>query len=230
MPKVQFLGHSFFRIEFNKRKEKINFLIDPFFGDKAYGWKRLIKCPVSLKKTPKINAILLTHEHLDHFDKEAVEFLAKRDNSLIIAHDSLLSKINAKKTQKISIKPEKPFNFEGISIEAIRTHHPDAFYPLGFKLSDKNNSITHLGDTFLTESFAKIQTDVLLVPVGGTFTLDLIDATRLIKMIKPKKVIPMHYNTFDMIKVRIAELKEKIDESIIDTEVIILKPKQSITI
>jgi len=59
--------------------------------------------------------------------------------------------------------------------------------------------IAHLGDlgaTLTPEQVREIgPVDVLLVPVGGTFTIDAAEANRVVEQLKPKVVIPMHYKT-----------------------------------
>ncbi|MCD6433986.1 MAG: MBL fold metallo-hydrolase, partial [Candidatus Diapherotrites archaeon] len=67
-----------------------------------------------------------------------------------------------------------------------------------------------------------------LLPIGGKVTMDIIDAVKATKMIKPKIVIPMHYNTFEIIKANPKEFAERIAESALKTEVKILKPGQEI--
>ena len=42
--------------------------------------------------------------------------------------------------------------------------------------------------------------DVALLPIGGNFTMDIDDAVIATEFIKPKLVIPMHYDTFPLIK------------------------------
>jgi len=42
--------------------------------------------------------------------------------------------------------------------------------------------------------------DILLIPIGGNYTMDIDDAVRAVTMINPELAIPMHYNTFDLIK------------------------------
>ena len=53
--------------------------------------------------------------------------------------------------------------------------------------------------------------------------MDVTDAVKVVKTIEPKVAIPMHYNTFDLIKASTAEFKEKIENSVLDTKPVILK-------
>ena len=61
--------------------------------------------------------------------------------------------------------------------------------------------------------------DVALVPIGGTFTMDVEEAAEFVNEVKPKYVVPIHYNTWPNIQANPAKLKELVKES----EVVILE-------
>ena len=67
--------------------------------------------------------------------------------------------------------------------------------------------------------------DVALLPIGGRFTMDAKQAAMAANLIKAKINIPMHYNTFDIIKQDPEEFKK-----LTEKEVIILKPGEEIEI
>jgi len=68
--------------------------------------------------------------------------------------------------------------------------------------------------------------DLALLPVGGHYTMDVNQALIAIEYLKPKNVVPMHYNTFHLIETNPEILKEKAK----NTNVIILNPGDSIEI
>jgi len=227
MPKLQFLHHSSFRLSL----QKCTILIDPFVNvPKDVHTKARTKCPVSNRILKDADIVLISHEHFDHFDKKLINEIAEEENCAIVAHDSVLSEINAKSSNKHPVTVNKKMNIRGVTIEAFHVHHPNSFYPLGFKIESKNFSLIHTGDTFLTDSLNKLKADVLLVPIGGQITMDVIDAVKVVKTIEPKIAIPMHYNTFDIIKASPKEFKERIENSVLNTKPIILKPGESLNI
>jgi len=61
-------------------------------------------------------------------------------------------------------------------------------------------NIAHLGDTYLDGVDPLGNIDLLLVPIGGHYTMNIEEALKAVEIIKPKMVIPMHYNTFKEIK------------------------------
>jgi len=228
MFEVQYAYHSFFKITMGDR----NILIDPFFDSLPENEmvKKNISCPFKPNYFKDIDAILVSHEHFDHFDKPAIEKIAKESNCAVVAHDQLLSQISVNPRLKKSIDMKKKVNVRGVEIEPLPAHHPNSFYPMGFKIKYDGCSLVHTGDTFLTNIFSKLDADVLCVPIGGTMTMDVVDAVRAVKIMEPGYAIPMHYNTFDVIKASSTEFKEKIDKSILKTKPVILKPGKKLKI
>lgn len=224
MIELQYLGHSFFKIE-SKGK---NILIDPFFNCNAPSpeLKSLVKCPLTEKDFKNVSLILVSHEHFDHFDKKFIESIAAKQDTLVVAHDSLLNELKIPKRQTVSIATDSKLNVRDVSIKAVPAHHPQSFYPLSFLIELNGVKIFHAGDTDLMEEHEKIRADVVLLPIGGSYTMDLVDAVKAIKCMKPKFAIPMHYNTFEHIKADPQEFKARIEKSNLKTIPVILEPGQ----
>ena len=68
--------------------------------------------------------------------------------------------------------------------------------------------------------------DLAFIPIGGNYTMDVKDAVKAVDFIKPKKVVPMHYGTFGIIKADPIEFKNKVQGA----EVIIIEANNSIEI
>ncbi len=68
----------------------------------------------------------------------------------------------------------------------------------GFKITLDGKTIANLGDSILLDDWTGIEPDVLMLPIGGlgdnTWTMDVSDAIKAVKLIAPKRVIPCHYN------------------------------------
>ena len=108
----------------------------------------------------------------------------------------------------------------------------DAGSPAGIVIKDKT-TVYHAGDTALFSDMALVhdlyKPKVAMLPIGGRFTMDEGAALIAVKMIKPKIVIPMHYNTFSVIHADPTKF-QKLAEENTDTEVIIMKPGDSIDV
>ncbi len=224
--KVQFLGHSSFLLSFPGAG---NVLVDPYFHNQTDdpAFKRIINSPVKKEDVKKVDMLLITQEGFDHFDKKAVEFFANRDGCLVVGHDSVLKDLKSSESLHRSINMNQKLRLKGFEIEAKEAHYPQSFYPLSCMIRNNGSSVFHAGDTSLLDTYNEIKADVALLPIGGNLTMDLIDAVKAAKTIKPKYAIPMHYNTFDMIQADPAEFKARIEKSIIQTKPLIMKPGQT---
>ena len=225
MTKVQFLGNSFFKIGF----DDCTVLIDPYIHCPPNApVKRKVPSPVKEKDLKGIDLILVTHEHYDHFDKEAIRKITKAEGSLVLAHQSVLNELDIPEKLKKPVERERPFTFNGVSVKAVDVHHPSAFYPLGYHVSFNGFSVFHPGDTFLNKAFSEVKANVLLAPIGGTVTMDCVDAVRAVKTMKPDYAIPMKYDTFDYLKGSPQEFKERIEKSILKTKAVLLDLKEEV--
>ncbi|MBU2595622.1 MBL fold metallo-hydrolase [Patescibacteria group bacterium] len=160
-------GQSCFTI---KSRDK-TIVVDPF--DKKIGLKE-----------PKLKAdiLLVSHEHSDHANISIVKK----------PHDDL----------KIISEPGE-YEFGGVYIQAISAYHDDKNgqergETLMFTVRLEEMVVAHLGDlgqTELTEGqFEELNgVDILLVPVGGKYTVDGHQAAKIVSQIDPRIVIPMHY-------------------------------------
>ena len=101
--------------------------------------------------------------------------------------------------------------------------------PGGFIIRIDNKIIYDAGDTGLFLDMQLIgeldKIDLALLPIGGNFTMDVPDAVKAVEFLKPRKVIPMHYNTNELIKADPDDFAKRI--KLLGVEGIILKPGES---
>jgi L-ascorbate metabolism protein UlaG (beta-lactamase superfamily) len=185
--KIKYLSHSGFELKDGK-----TILIDPYFEGNA----------LAVEYEGKPDLILVTHEHFDHFDPE---FLKRFDVPVVCP-----TTCNPKRPEFISIGEKK--NVMGIDIEMIAASHHQSKYPTGFVLDYGYKKIAHLGDTYIDGVQPLKGIDILFVPIGGHFTMNVDEAVKAVKTIMPKLVIPMHYDTFPEIKADPEEFKRKAEK------------------
>ncbi|MFA5479760.1 MAG: metal-dependent hydrolase [Candidatus Muiribacteriota bacterium] len=198
--KINYYGHSNFMVE-GDEGEKI--LIDPFFTGNP-----LVK-DSEIVNTIKPDYIVITHAHGDHIGD--TEKIAKNSDAIIIANYEISNYFAAKglKTHPLHIGGKKIFDWGWIKLTPAfhGSSFPDGSYggtAAGVLIDIEGKLVYHAGDTGLTYEFKMLgETNdiyVSMLPVGGNFTMDLNDAIYAAEWLKTKIVIPMHYNTFDLIK------------------------------
>ncbi|QEK11056.1 metal-dependent hydrolase [Crassaminicella thermophila] len=220
--KIQFLGHSCFYIEEGNFKA----LIDPF----------LTNNPQSSAKPSDFNDlthIFVTHGHGDHLG-DTVE-IAKNNNATVVTNYEIALYLEKEgvTAHPMHIGGRTKFDFGTIKMtpalhgSGIETENGLVYggNPCGFVIEVNGKKVYHAGDTGLTMDMKLLEVeniDLALLPIGGNFTMDMEDAARAVGFIQPKKVIPMHYDTFPVIKADSNTFKEKVH----NTEVIILNPNE----
>lgn len=179
---IKWFGHAFFQITTKTNKEKVSILIDPFSKD--------IGLPF-----PKVEAdiLLVSHNHFDHNNEKDV------------------------KGNYFLIKEPGEYEIKKVFIEAIKSFHDDKEGKergenLIFKILAEDIFVCHLGDfgqkELTSEQLEKLKKiDILMIPVGGIYTISAKEAKNIIETLKPKIVIPMHYS-LPKLKIKL----EKVDE------------------
>ena len=180
---IEVLYHSCIKIS----KGKIIY-IDPFHIDIEYH---------------DADIIFITHDHYDHFSENDI-YKVKKENTKIIAPDSLLEKIlvmGFKEENITTVDPGETGKIEDIEYETVpaynieKQYHPKENGWIGYILKIDDVKYYIAGDTDITEENRRVQCDVAFVPVGGTYTMDFKDAALLINEIQPKIAVPIHYGS-----------------------------------
>ncbi len=219
------MGHAGFFLDLGSTA----IAIDPIVNEPK-GFKFCEKPVVKSNLLNKTQMILVSNEHPDHFDKELVERIAKKNNSAVVAPPPVIEQLNLPRNALFTMNSNGSIFSRGVNVQAIPAHNPHIFYPLTYLMRHEGKSFYHAGDTQLTDLVTKVRADLLMLPIGGCKGMDINDAVRATKLIKPKYVVPMHYNTFDEIKQNPKEMVYKLKKSKVDSEIMILKPGKSIDI
>ncbi len=220
MAKITFIGHAAVEIQ----SGGFSILIDPFIR----GNPAAVQKPEDFRP----HAIILTHGHLDHVG-DAVP-MAKQHKCPIIATFELASYCQsqgAPNTVGLNTGGVKRFEFGTVMFTpAFHSSSLDGQYmgqACGVVLTThEGKKIYHAGDTALFGDMALIGRkglDLALLPIGSHFTMDPEAAVEAVKLLKPKLVIPIHYNTFPPIQ-QDAEAFRRAVEGQTSSRVIILKP------
>ena len=221
--KLTRIGHACVLLEGSK-----NVLIDPFIADNP-------SSKHTLEDIPRVDYILVTHDHFDHFGTDAIE-IAKRDGSNIIAiHEiTLKPEIIDNNLESVGMNIGGTYSKGGIDIALTNAVHSSIDGdPAGVVLTMDGFRIYHAGDTDLFSDMSLIpdlhgDIDVALLPIGGHYTMDEAGAAKAASWIKPKLVIPIHYDTFPAIEADTERFVKLCADLDIDTNIV--KPAESLNL
>lgn len=148
----------------------------------------------------KADLVLVTHSHTDHCNVSKINQVRKA-GTLVIAPEDCVSKIGGNVK---TLKPGEQTKIDGITVKAVEAYnvkrfrspgnpyHPKGF-GVGYLITIEGKTIYHAGDTDLIPEMRKLgNIDVALIPSGGTYTMDNMEAASAVAAINPKTAIPMH--------------------------------------
>ncbi|MGI6373774.1 MAG: MBL fold metallo-hydrolase [Patescibacteria group bacterium] len=165
---ITWQGHSCFKIQDKVGPEGVTVVTDPFNKDLGL-------------KVPNFEADIVTisHDHSDHNNASAL------------------------RGQPFIISSAGEYDVKGVLIEGIDSYHDESQGEerggnIIYRIEVDDISLVHLGDLGTELDDAQLSrlsgTDILMIPVGGKYTIDAKKAVAVISQIEPRIVIPMHYH------------------------------------
>jgi L-ascorbate metabolism protein UlaG (beta-lactamase superfamily) len=162
----------------------------------------------------KVDYIILTHGHGDHLGDTIS--IAKRNNARVIAINELAAWIGWQGIETHAMGVGGSYEFPFGRIKFTVAHHSGAFVddekqeiiylgdPAGLILTSEEKTLYHAGDTSLFSDMKLIgmqqDIDIAFLPIGDNFTMGPDDALIAAEWVEAKRIVPIHYNTFPVIK------------------------------
>lgn len=194
---VAYYGHACFGFEV----DGTTLLVDPFLTGNP-------QASVAADAV-KADVILVSHGHGDHLGDTVA--IAKRTGALVISNFEIQNWLAGQGLE--NLHPHHiggGFDYPWGRVKLTIAHHgsalPDGSYggaPCGFLLYLGGKKIYHACDTGLFYDMKLIGEegiDLAILPIGDNFTMGPDDALRAVKLISPKQVVPIHYDTFEVIR------------------------------
>ncbi len=212
--KLTYFGHSAFQIETNGT----TLLFDPFITGNPH--TEGIVTAADLEP----DVILLTHAHGDHWG-DTVD-IAQRTGAQVVGIYEITQYISRRhghdNVQPLNIGGWWTFDWGRVFMTYARhsSSFPDGTYggfPAGYILHLEGRCLYNTGDT---APFAEMawygedhDIDLCLMPVGDCFTMGPEESVRAAQMLRPKRVVPLHYNTFPLIQVDTAAWARRMEQA-----------------
>ncbi len=222
---LHYIGHS--AVELSGSFGSL--LIDPFITGN----------PVASAEPEALNPshIILTHAHGDHIGD--TESIARRCGAVVVSSFEIVNYFSARGIAGHGMNPggghQFPFGHVKFTPAWHSSSFPDGTYggmPMGVVLELDGLRLYHAGDTALFGDMALIGRaglDLALLPIGDNYTMGPDDALEAVRLLKPKRLVPIHYNTFDLIRQDAAAFKRRVELET-DAECLVLQPGESTTL
>jgi L-ascorbate metabolism protein UlaG (beta-lactamase superfamily) len=208
--RVRWLGHACLLVESDGKR----ILIDPFLTDN----------PAAAVKAEQVTAdfILVSHGHGDHVGDTVA--IARRTSATVVANYEITEWLKKKGVAKVHGQQHGgghgfPFGRVKLTLAFHGSALPDGANggnPCGFLLYlNDGKKVYDAADTGLFGDMKLIGEegiDLAILPIGDNFTMGPDDALRAVKLLQPKKVLPIHYNTWDLIAQDAAAWAKRVKE------------------
>lgn len=186
------------------------------------GSKVLYFDPLEVEGKHDADYIFITHPHFDHFSLLAILELKNEHTVFVTPKDIVeeLLSIGISEEYIIIVKPNMTFalkNLEFKTIPAYNLHkknHPKDAGWVSYIVTLDQVVYYIAGDTDVTKEAKEVKCDVAFIPVGGTYTMDCLEAATLCNIIKPKLAIPTHYGYVVGSKKDAEIFKKRLDKDI----------------
>ncbi len=193
MLKIKWLGQSGY-ILFDG---KTTICIDPYLSDcvnRIANRPRTREVPIA-PESLKADAVICTHNHLDHIDIDAIPLMDKRICFFAPSDcEKALSELGVKSYNEFD--EGKTYEIGDFKITAVFADH--SVPAIGVKVEHSKNTMYFTGDTLYNEKLADVKCDMLFICINGKLgNMNVEEAIKITEKISPKTAIPNHYDMFE---------------------------------
>lgn len=224
---LQYLGHSGLRLRASDPNGRYEVVIDPFLSHNP-------STPVKPEDL-RPSHIVITHAHGDHWgDTEAI---ARASGATVVSSAEIANYAERKGLQGHGMNIGGAHRFDFGSVRFTPAWHsssfPDGTYggmPMGVVIEMGGLRIYHAGDTGLFSDMrliGRLGLDVALLPIGDNYTMGPDDALEAVRLLAPKRVIPIHYDTFPLLKQDAEAFRRRVEDET-DATCIVLTPGEDV--
>lgn len=170
----------------------------------TYNGHRIIVDPYKIESAEHFDLVLITHDHGDHLSLEDLAKVANT-NTDIVAAEACVEKLKAAGYKHIrSVVPGSKLTMMGVDIEAVHAYnitknfHPQEKKYVGYIFNFGGIRVYHTSDTGLIPEMKETNCDIIILPLGQTYTMDSVeDAVTAVLDSKASVAIPIHYGLYE---------------------------------
>jgi len=230
--RITWLGHAGLRIVSPGGK---TLLIDPWLKNNP-------SCPQELKVPSKADLLLLTHGHFDHFE-DALE-IARSHDPKVVANFEICQYLQSEGVQKtLPMNKGGTQSVEGIQVTMVPASHTSSIqaggtvlpggeavgfvltFEDGFRLYDSGDTTVFSDMKLIAELY---RPEMAILPIGDLFTMGPREAAVACRLLRPRRVLPVHYGTFPPLTGRPGQLRE-LTADLPEMEILALEPGETWT-
>ena len=198
--KVTWLGQAGLYLQ----TKQVSILVDPYFTDSASSVACHRKMPVDpMVWSLKPDVLLITHDHIDHYDPETVSHFVHADSNVtVLSPRSVWESIRKAKGENnfVCVSSGVIWTAGDVEIRTVSAVHSDPF-AVGFVLKTGEKRYYIAGDTLYSRQLAKEiaePVDVAFLPINGKGNnMNATDAAKLASELDAKLAIPVHFGMLD---------------------------------
>ncbi len=167
--------------------------------------KKIVIDPLHIPKIEYADIVMITHSHDDHLSPVDMKKVVGPDTIIVTAKEAEAAIKKHFSNKIISLLPGQKINIGKIEIKAVSAYnvrnvkfHPAEKKWLGFVISADGIKIYHTGDTEFVPEMKAIDADIIILPLGQTYTFDSVDeAVKTAIEIESEIAIPVHYGEYE---------------------------------
>ncbi|MCK5056572.1 MAG: metal-dependent hydrolase [Candidatus Aminicenantes bacterium] len=215
--KITWIGHAAIKLEGSK-----TVFIDPFITGNPVS-------SIGLEDVKTADFVVVTHDHGDHLGD--AHQICKKTGATLVSFYEIADAAAQKGIKAEAMNVGGTVEVEGVAVSMVPAFHTGGLggTAVGVVVEMDGKKIYHAGDTGLTKEMELIgemyTPDIGFLPIDGRFNMTPRLAAKAVELLKIPKIVPIHYDTFPLVKSSPEELKKLVKDA---SEILIIKPGESV--
>jgi L-ascorbate metabolism protein UlaG (beta-lactamase superfamily) len=215
--KITWIGHAAVKLEGSK-----TVFIDPFITGNPVA-------AIGPEGVKTADIVVVTHDHGDHLGD--AHQICKKTGATLVSFYEIADAAAKKGIKTEAMNVGGTVTVAGVAVSLVPAFHTGGLggTAVGVVVEMDGKKVYHAGDTGLTKEMELIgemyTPDIGFLPIDGRFNMTPRLAAKAVELLKIPKIVPIHYDTFPLVKSSPEELKALVKDA---SEILIIKPGESV--